>query len=561
MPSCIVKGCTHYTGMKTSNPLLTMHVFPREFTRIKLWLQQTGQDFGDIDAFATKILDAAKSGKYRICSAHFDPGSYTSQGSRIVLKQDAVPTLFPGIYPKPPQYWKPFAPQAKKYHIDLDIIGERNSRLYVNAGTPKQPIQKREVGTQTDIECQKAQQEVTCHNISLQGTRKSPTESSFPQQLLDVDGQYVFCHPDARQNELKPKQSQHIYSLHSQIPKDCYSSDSRVENRSALIALENIMVSLLQHLTEAPLTTRPQKQKTTRLLNRAAVIISILTGEEWTVVKKNAHISKFYQMIREVPIKCGDVAVFFTMDEWDYIEEHEDHYKHVMLENPLELKSMQPSTNSDSLKEEILESNCEQSLSPITEQPAGTGDVVIPENYPDTPQCPTTSLPLITDDYEGICSKEEDNDINRMECSTVPILLCQPSTHSHCFSVPRWITRKGFYEECIKWDTMASPHESPSSELWIAQDGTTSSQWIPQDDPRPPGWGYNTYRRKRPLLQCPVSLSCDNAHTVNTEISRSDHEESNTLTQDHWCELCDKSFADKHELVVHEITHTKKQRP
>ncbi|XP_063816999.1 uncharacterized protein LOC135056132 isoform X4 [Pseudophryne corroboree] len=472
MPSCIVKGCTHYTGMKTSNPLLTMHVFPREFTRIKLWLQQTGQDFGDIDAFATKILDAAKSGKYRICSAHFDPGSYTSQGSRIVLKQDAVPTLFPGIYPKPPQYWKPFAPQAKKYHIDLDIIGERNSRLYVNAGTPKQPIQKREV-------------------------------------------------------------------------------------------------SLLQHLTEAPLTTRPQKQKTTRLLNRAAVIISILTGEvrlqvrgkEWTVVKKNAHISKFYQMIREVPIKCGDVAVFFTMDEWDYIEEHEDHYKHVMLENPLELKSMQPSTNSDSLKEEILESNCEQSLSPITEQPAGTGDVVIPENYPDTPQCPTTSLPLITDDYEGICSKEEDNDINRMECSTVPILLCQPSTHSHCFSVPRWITRKGFYEECIKWDTMASPHESPSSELWIAQDGTTSSQWIPQDDPRPPGWGYNTYRRKRPLLQCPVSLSCDNAHTVNTEISRSDHEESNTLTQDHWCELCDKSFADKHELVVHEITHTKKQRP
>ncbi|XP_071968853.1 uncharacterized protein [Engystomops pustulosus] len=106
------------------------------------------------------------------------------------------------------------------------------------------------------------------------------------------------------------------------------------ENRRALWSLENVLVSLLQHLAEAPLTSRTQKQKTTRLLNQTAEIVSVLTGEDWTVVKKNAHISKFYNMIREVPIKVGDVAVFFSMDEWDYIEDHEENYKHVMVEEP-----------------------------------------------------------------------------------------------------------------------------------------------------------------------------------------------------------------------------------
>ncbi|XP_075034223.1 uncharacterized protein LOC142095227 [Mixophyes fleayi] len=585
MPSCIVKGCTHYTGMKTSNPLLTMHVFPREIGRIKLWLQQTGQDFGDIDAFATKILDAARSGKYRICSAHFGPGSYTSQGSRIVLKQDAVPTLFPGIYPKPPQDWKPFPPQAKKIHLDLDILGKRDTPLYVNAGTPKQTTQKREVATQTDIGCQKPQQGVPGRTINLEGVREIPTEYPYQEQLLDANGRCagVFYRTDSGQNELKPKQTQHIYKLSSQIQKECFTADSTAENRIALTSLENILVSLLQHLSEVPLTSRPQKQKTSRLLNQAAEIISILTGEEWTVVKKNAHISKFYQMIREVPIKCGDVAVFFTMDEWDYIEEHEDQYKHVMLENPLESKNMRSNMSSDSSKEEVLESKCDQRLNPIAErlnpiaerlnpiaerlnpiaerlnpiieQTADTEALVITESHPDPPLIPDTSLPLSTDKCEEIFSKDEDNDAINKQCSTAAVITGESAT---CLSR----RKESSSEECTKWDTVDDSCESPSSELWIAQDGTTSSQWIPQEDPRPPGWSYYSYPRKRSLVQCPVSLSWDTTHTVQLEHSGSDHAESKRAptVQKHRCELCDTSFPDKHELLVHEKTHTKKQR-
>ncbi|XP_063289374.1 zinc finger protein 614-like [Pelobates fuscus] len=63
-----------------------------------------------------------------------------------------------------------------------------------------------------------------------------------------------------------------------------------------------------------------------RFLNHTLEIIYMLTGEEYVIVKKKSP-------QREVPIKCGDVSVYFSMEEWDYIEEHKDLYVDVMMDN------------------------------------------------------------------------------------------------------------------------------------------------------------------------------------------------------------------------------------
>ncbi|KAM4691329.1 uncharacterized protein WCC33_016170 [Rhinophrynus dorsalis] len=96
MPNCIVKGCKHRTGQKEKHPTVVLHSFPSDLYYIKQWLLQTKQDFGDIDAFAKMVLDYKKNDGHRLCSLHFTSSCYTARGSKLVLKKDAIPTIFPG---------------------------------------------------------------------------------------------------------------------------------------------------------------------------------------------------------------------------------------------------------------------------------------------------------------------------------------------------------------------------------------------------------------------------------------------------------------------------------
>ncbi|XP_069611695.1 oocyte zinc finger protein XlCOF8.4-like [Ranitomeya imitator] len=135
-----------------------------------------------------------------------------------------------------------------------------------------------------------------------------------------------------------------------------------------------------------------------RILHLTLEILFRLTGEDYTVVKKTSSdrcqdpvsegwgrplspitgppphplihedindqkiLELIYKMIElltgEVPIRCQDVTVYFSMEEWEYLEGHRDLYKNVIMEVP------QPLTSPDLSSKRTTPERCPRPLLP-----------------------------------------------------------------------------------------------------------------------------------------------------------------------------------------------------
>ncbi|XP_040287554.1 gastrula zinc finger protein XlCGF66.1-like [Bufo bufo] len=134
-----------------------------------------------------------------------------------------------------------------------------------------------------------------------------------------------------------------------------------------------------------------------RILNLTLEILFLLTGEDYTVVKKNSSgccqapvsespvgtlspimwpslhpliiekknkkilevVHKMMELLTgEVPIRCQDVAVYFSMEEWEYLEGHKCLNKEVKIEGD------QPLTSPERSSQRTTPERCPRPLLP-----------------------------------------------------------------------------------------------------------------------------------------------------------------------------------------------------
>ncbi|XP_075714768.1 uncharacterized protein LOC142750022 [Rhinoderma darwinii] len=96
MPSCVISNCLSKTGRKDQSIAIRLHSFPKDPQRIQQWLNQTGQNFTDINKMIQTIIED-KFQKFRMCSLHFSQDCYKETKHCQTLRQDALPTIFQQI--------------------------------------------------------------------------------------------------------------------------------------------------------------------------------------------------------------------------------------------------------------------------------------------------------------------------------------------------------------------------------------------------------------------------------------------------------------------------------